>query len=366
LEIALNTLATKVIFSKAGGKPKATGVEVLKGKYLYKASPSSKGELGTPGRYHASHEVILSGGAYNSPQLLKLSGIGPEHELKRHNIPVLVDLPGVGTNLQDHMEIGVIHELPTPFEVAEKCKFRQHDDPCLTEWRENKGIYGQSNGFIFAAIKKSSQAHKDKDFGSIPDLFLFGGVAAFRGYYPGYSQDVYRHANWTWVVLKAHTANNAGKVTLRSADPRDPPNILFNYFDAGEPEAAKRDVRAMAEGVELSRELTRAGVEGKVQGTSKPPGGPVKEMIPGTRTASDKEIEGYVKNEAWSHHASCTNPIGAETDKMAVLDSKFRVRGVEGLRVVDASVFPRIPGFFVAVPVYMVGEKAAESILEGK
>jgi choline dehydrogenase len=107
-------------------------------------------------------------------------------------------------------------------------------------------------------------------------------------------------------------------------------------------------------------------VEGKVQDTSNPPGGPVKEVIPETRTASDREIEDYVKNEAWSHHASCTNPISAESDKMAALDSKLRVRGVEGLRVVDASVFPRIPGFFVAVPGYMVGEKAADSILEGK
>jgi choline dehydrogenase len=257
-EIALTRSPPEVTFSKIGDKPKVTGVEVLKGKYLYKASPSSTGEPGIPGKYHASQEVILSGGAFNSPQLLKLSGIGPKQELKRHNITVLVDLPGIGTNLQDHTEIGVTHEMPTPFEVVEKCKFRQHDDPCLEEWRENKGVYGQSNGFIFTAIKKSFQAHKDKDFGTIPDLFLFGGVAAFRGYYPGYSKGVYRHANWTWVVLKACTANNVGKITLRSSNPLDPPNILFNFFDAGEQEAGKRDVHAMAEGVALSRRLTLA------------------------------------------------------------------------------------------------------------
>jgi choline dehydrogenase len=368
LHIALNTLATKVTFSRPHqDKPlKATGVEVLKGKYLYKASPENKGEPGMPGKYHATHEVILSGGAYNSPQLLKLSGIGPEHELKKHNIPLLVDLPGVGTNLQDHMEIGIMHEMPSGFELIEHCRFRHEDDPCMKEWYKNEGTYGQSNGFVFAALKKSSQAHKDKDFGSIPDLFLFGGPAAFRGYYPGYSNDVYRHQNWTWVVLKAHTANNAGKVTLRSADPRDPPHILFNYFDAGEPEAGRRDVRAMAEGVELGRKLTIAGTDGKAMGTTKPAGGSIREVLPGHHVKSDKEIEDYVKNESWSHHASCTNPIGADNDKMAVLDSKFRVRGVEGLRVVDASIFPRIPGFFVAVPIYMIAEKAAESILEGK
>jgi choline dehydrogenase len=369
LHIALNTLATKVIFEKAGGKPRATGVEVLKGKYLYKASPSNTGAKGSPGKYTAEKEVILSGGTYNSPQLLKLSGIGPAEELKKHNIPVLVDLPGVGTNLQDHMEIGVTHELPSAFDVIKDCTFGVggiENDPCIEKWKRNEGVYGQSNGFIFAALKKSEKNHEDKDFGAIPDLFLFGGLANFRGYYPGYSNDVYRHNNWTWVVLKAHTANNAGKVTLRSADPTEPPNILFNFFDAGTSDAAVRDVKAMTDAVKLARRLTIAGTDGKASGTFKPEGGPIKEMIPGLKTESDEQIGNYVKNEAWSHHASCTNPIGADDDKNAVLDSKFRVRGVEGLRVVDASVFPRIPGFFVAVPVYMVGEKAAESILEGK
>jgi choline dehydrogenase len=367
LHIALNTLATKVIFSKHQDKlPKATGVEVLKGKYIYKASPANRGEEGVAGKYHATHEVILSGGAYNSPQLLKLSGIGPEHELKKHNIPVMVDLPGVGTNLQDHMEIGVTHEFPSVFEISENCRFTHENDPCLNSWRKKEGVYDQSTGFIFTTIKKSSRAHKDKDFGTIPDLFVFGSITAFRGYYPGYSNDGYTHQNWTWVLLKAHTANNAGKVTLRSADPRDPPHILFNYFDAGEPEAGLRDVHAMVEGIELSRRLTIAGTDGKAQGTSKPAGGPIREVIPGHHIKSDKEIGDYVKNESWGHHASCTNPIGADNDRMAVLDSKFRVRGVDGLRVADASVFPRIPGFFVGIPTYMIGEKAAEAILEGK
>lgn len=369
LHIALNTLATKVTFGKPapGKSPKATGIEALKGKYLYKASPSSSGEAGTPVKYTAEKEVILSGGAYNSPQLLKLSGIGPSEELKKHNIPVLVDLPGVGTNLQDHMEIGTIHELPVGFEPIEKCTFNPTGaDPCRDMWKKKEGVYGQSNGFIFAALKKSSTAHLDKVFGDIPDLFLFGGLANFRGYYPGYSNDVYRHQNWTWVVLKAHTANNAGTVTLKSADPRDPPNVLFNFFDAGNPEAGAKDVQAMIEGVKLGRRLTIAGTDGKATGTYKVPGGPVVEKLPGDKVQADADLAQYVKNESWSHHASCTNPIGADNDKNAVLDSKFRVRGVEGLRVVDASVFPRIPGFFVAVPTYMVGEKAAESILEGK
>jgi choline dehydrogenase len=167
--------------------------------------------------------------------------------------------------------------------------------------------------------------------------------------------------DWTWVVLKAHTANRAGTVKLNSADPLDVPEITFNYFDTGDKEASSRDVTAMSEAVDLARRI-----QDKVT-LPKAPNTPIfKESLPCLSIASNSTaMADHIKAESWSHHASCTCAIGGDNDKMAVLDSKFRVRGVEGLRVVDASVFPRIPGFFVAVPTYMVGEKAAESILSG-
>jgi choline dehydrogenase len=385
LDIALNTFATKVLFAPAapGAKPKATGVEILKGQYLYKASPrSSNASPGPVSTVKATKEVILAGGAYNSPQLLKLSGIGPKEELEKFKIPVVVNSPGVGTNLQDHFEIGTTSEQPDGFAVVDTCTFNTHGgaDPCLDKWNKGEGVYGASNGFIFGVIKKSSVAHLDPVYGNDPDLFLFGGIAAFRGYYPGYSSDVYRHKNWTWVVLKAHSNNRAGTVKLRSANPLDVPEITFNYFDTGDKEAGARDVTAMSEAVELARKITNKVVLPKAPTTQI-----FKESLPGPSIASNSTaMADHIKAESWSHHASCTCAIGADNDPKAVLDSKFRVRGVEGLRVVDASVFPRIPGYFVAVPIvstqeflthtmgeadilsqYMIAEKAADSILTG-
>jgi choline dehydrogenase len=93
------------------------------------------------------------------------------------------------------------------------------------------------------------------------------------------------------------------------------------------------------------------------------PGSPFKEFFPGPEVQSDEELGQYIKDRAWGHHASCTNPIGADNDKMAVLDSKFRVRGTQGLRVVDASSFPKIPGVFITAPILVMSEKAADTIL---
>ncbi|KAF2420192.1 alcohol oxidase [Tothia fuscella] len=368
LDIWMETLVTKVIFAEGGTgtRPKATGVEFLKGKSLYRADPRSGSATGgTPAQVFATKEVILSGGAFNTPQLLKLSGIGPKDELTKFDIPVKVDLPGVGTNLQDHFEIGVTHQAKDSFAVIEHCTYgRTLPDTCLENWKKEKGPYASSNGFIFAMIKKSSVANMDTVFGGDPDLLMFGGIANFKGYYPGYSNDVYGYRNWTWVVLKAHTGNfgaKAGTVKLASKDPRDVPEITFNYFDTGSTAngAADRDLQAMVEGVALSRNISSS--------TSVPLtiGKTFTEMLPGEAIQTDAQLKEHIKAEAWSHHASCTCPIGADGDPMAVLDSKFRVRGVDGLRVVDASVFPRIPGYFIAVPTYMVGEKGAETILSG-
>jgi choline dehydrogenase len=363
LEIALNTFVTRVLFASntTGGRPRATGVEFIKGKSLYRADPRSGRAAAERinGRVIATRDVILSAGAYNSPQLLKLSGIGPRDELTKLKIAVRVDLPGVGTNLQDHFEIGLTLQANEAFPIIQNCTFNQPGDPCLALWREGKGVYGHTNGFSYGVIKKSSVAQQDEIFGHIPDIFIFGGIADFRGYYPNYSRDVYSNRNWTWVVLKAHTGNTAGTVKLASADPLDPPHITFNYFDTGTIKNGEdqRDLIAMAEAVELARKISR--------NVSTPTSnGPVfTEVYPGPNTQLNHGLTDYIKSESWSHHASCTCPIGADNDPMAVLDSKFRVRGVDGLRVVDASVFPRIPGFFVAAPTYMMGEKAAEAIL---
>lgn len=133
------------------------------------------------------------------------------------------------------------------------------------------------------------------------------------------------------------------------------PLINFNSFDTGvtSNNAANKDLQAVIEGMEFSRKIFDSLV---------PLDGSFTEVWPG-RSVTGNNLKEFAKNEAWGHHASCTCPIGADSDPMAVLDSNFKVKGVEGLRVVDASVFPKIPGFYIAVPIYMISEKAADVIL---
>jgi choline dehydrogenase len=182
-----------------------------------------------------------------------------------------------------------------------------------------------------------------------PDLFVFGLPGFFKGYYPGYSVDLLNKRNrFTWAVLKGHTENRGGRVNLRSADPREPPDITFHYFEEGT-DTAGADLEAMVEGVLFARDImSRAGRRVKA------------EIVPGPAVRTRDEIKTFIRNEAWGHHASCSNRMGPRSDAFAVVDSRFRVHGVRGLRVVDASVFPRIPGFFIVTAIYMISEKATD------
>ena len=160
----------------------------------------------------------------------------------------------------------------------------------------------------------------------------------------------------TWAILKGHTENQAGYVRLRSTDPLDTPEINFRYFHEGTPEAADLDLDAVVEGVKIARRVGRK-IDQVLFFSS------YEEVWPGAQVETDEELRTWVRDEAWGHHASCTCKIGADDDPMAVLDAQFRVRGAAGLRVVDASCFPKIPGFFIVVPVYMLAEKATDDIL---
>lgn len=351
LDIQMNTLVTQVTFSGTT----ATGVKYLQGKSLYRADPrASTDNSGIPGSVNATREVILSAGAFNTPQLLKLSGIGPKDELASFGIPLVKDLPGVGTNLQDRYETSVIGKTTSDFAITKDCTFlRTSDDACLSKWKNNpngdRGTYA-TNGIAIAIVQNSSTSAGDND------VLITGAPANFIGYYPGYSADALLDAKyWAWITLKAHSRNNAGTVTLRSADPRDTPLINFRYFDSGTTtdDAAAKDVQAVVDGMTFSRRIFKDVVSLN---------GGFTEVWPGPDVTGEK-LNDFVKNEAWGHHASCTCPIGADGDEMAVLDSRFRVRGVKGLRVSDASIFPKIPGFYIALPIYMVSEKAADVIL---
>lgn len=348
LTIRLGALATRVLFD---GDQRAVGVEYLEGAHLYRADALHQpGETGIPRQVRARREVILAGGAFNTPQLLQLSGVGPADLLRRHGIPVRVDLPGVGANLQDRYEISLVLRMNKPFSSFKDATLKppepgEEPDPQFKQWLDGQGVY-TTNGTVMAFVKRSRHDLPD------PDLFLFGLVTDFRGYYPDYSARIRAARRYfTWAVLKGSTHNTAGKVEIRSADPREVPSIDFHYFDKASG-GAQEDLDAVVHALQFLRGITK-GYGRRIE----------KEETPGPEIQTGKELEDLVRDQAWGHHASCTCKIGADDDPMAVLDSSFRVRGTKGLRVVDASVFPRIPGLFIVLAIYMIAEKASDVIL---
>ena len=357
LSIRTHALASRVLWADAtdpAAKLRAIGVEYLEGAHLYRADPNAPA-TGTPGltrRVHATREVILCAGAFNTPQLLKLSGVGPKDELTKLGIDVKIDLPGVGANLQDRYEVGVVTEFGSDLVLLDGCTFGVDPDPCLVKWQSGSGVY-TSNGGVAGIVKKSSASVP------LPDLFVFLLPGYFKGYEPGYSTRISAdHRHYTWAVLKAHTGNHGGLVTLRTADPRDVPEVRFRYFEEGTNDAgqAQADLDAVVAGVEMVRSINSRAKTTLFLET-------LTEIVPGPAVSDKAGLADFVKREAWGHHASCTCKIGADGDPMAVLDSRFRVRGTSSLRVVDASVFPKIPGFFIVAPIYMVSEKATDVLL---
>jgi choline dehydrogenase-like flavoprotein len=340
LRIILHALATRVIFDEAD---RAIGVEYLQGERLYRAHPAPSTREADVHTVYAGREVVLAGGAFNSPQLLMLSGIGPADEQARHRIAPRVVLQGVGRNLQDRYEVGVVNRMRfDAWKVYRGAKF-DSDDSLFRQWRARRGVY-TTNGAVLSLFRRSS-----RDLPR-PDLFCMALLAHFRGYRPGYAATVARDLNYlTWVVLKAHTLNRAGTVTLRSRDPRDMPQIDFNYFSEG----GDHDARALVEGIRYVRRVTETL---RVKGLAE------EEELPGKDVTSDDELAQFVRSHSWGHHACGTCAIGPPS-ALGVLGSDFTVHGTRGLRIVDASVFPRIPGFFIVSAIYMIAEKAADVML---
>ena len=344
LRIELNALVTSVILDESN---RAVGVRYLKGERQYRACGQVPNNAGQSGEFRASREVILAGGAFNTPQLLMLSGIGPRDELEKHGIQVKVDLPGVGRNLQDRYEVGVVNRMNfDEWHIFDGATFGTSDKQYEQWARRKEGPY-ITNGAVLSMFKRSAPERP------VPDLFCVAFLGRFQGYFPNYSKLFAEDHNFlTWAVLKAHTNNRAGRVTLRSADPRDVPQIDFHYFDEGTPDGGQ-DLDSVVDGIRFVRKLAEPLID---------KGLIAKEVLPGKSIKSQNELREFVRSHAWGHHASCSCAIGPR-EQMGVLDSNFRVHGTQGLRVVDASVFPRIPGFFIVSAVYMIGEKAAETIL---
>ena len=344
LHVELDALATRVLFDDAGS---ARGVAYRKGRRLYRAHANASASTGEAREVRARREVVLCGGAFNTPQLLMLSGIGPAAHLREHGIEARVDLPGVGSNLQDRYEVALTHRMRRPWGILDGATFA-HGDALWQRWNASRSGMYASNGAALALIGRSAPERAE------PDLFFMALLARFEGYSPGFSKLIGGPGEFlTWAILKAHTENRAGTVRLRSADPLDTPLVNFHYFEEGSDSAAK-DLAAVVAGIRFVRRLTAPLIASGLI---------TEELAPGAAVASDAQLADYVRDTAWGHHASGSCAIGAEGDDAAVLDSAFRVRGTPGLRVVDASVFPRIPGFFIASAVYIAAEKAADAIV---
>ncbi len=372
LEIRTQTLVSRVVFE---GNV-AVGVEYFEGASLYQADPRAQAAPAGPAKtVRARREVILAGGSYNTPQLLMLSGIGPKAQLDHFGIKPVVDLEGVGTNLHDRYEVGVICEVKDSFNLLMNAKFvapqpgEEAADPAFLLWQKGQGVY-TTNGAVLCVIRKSDKARQaDED----PDLFIFGLPGYFKGYFPAYADLVEEdHTHFTWAILKAHTRNRAGTVELVSREPWVRPDINFRYFDEGSP-GWEDDLDAVADGVAFAVNMIRRSGNNlaKVEFVTKPRVGanPPAPPVDPNDPASIKE---YIKREAWGHHAcgtcrmgpkSADDPIDPDDLDQSVLDKDFRVRGTQNLRVVDASVFPDIPGFFIVSAVYMVSEKASDVIV---
>ncbi|WP_175415864.1 GMC family oxidoreductase [Curtobacterium sp. SGAir0471] len=359
LAVQTDALVERITFDTSGETPRATGVEAVVAPYQYGASPLRRRldpTVRDRARVHvtARREVVVATGAFNTPQLLMLSGVGPAAHLRQHGVDVVVDAPGVGGNLQDRYEMTVVTEYDRPFSVLEGKTYGRPGDPGLRDWRSGdpNALY-RSNG-ILVGIKQ-----RVPDGSPHPELFVFGAPSGFTGYRPGFAEDGLRGGDhFSWAVIRGYQQSMDGTVRLRSADPTEPPAINFRYFDdGGDSPGVRQDLRAVREGIERARRITATAHRLRFGDATTD-----REVFPGAAKRGD-DLDAAIRADAWGHHASCTARMGRDGDPHAVLDSDFRVRGTAGLRVVDASVFPSIPALFPLMTIFAVSERAADQML---
>ena len=286
----------------------------------------------------ARAEVVLAASAINSPKLLMLSGIGPAAELRRHGIAVVADRPGVGANLQDHLEIYLQVVCRRPVTLY------RHWNPLAkaligARWLLFKSGLGATNHFEACAFIRSRPGvrYPDIQYHFLPLAVRYDGTAAAAGH--GFQ-----------IHVGPMRSKSRGRVRLASTDPDAAPSILFNYMSHADD---WRDFRAC---VRLSREILSQPALAAYAG---------EEIAPGSAIESDAAIDDYLREAVESAYHPCgTCRMGAGDDPDAVVDPECRVIGLDGLRVVDSSVFPRITNGNINAPTIMVAEKASDHILD--
>ena len=309
---------------------RATGVEYSRQSILGGTAGGGGAQTVT------AKEVILCGGAINSPQLLQLSGIGNAAELQALGLDIVADLPGVGENLQDHLEVYVQYGSKQPVSVAPALKWRNR--PMVgAKWLFGRTGPGATNHFEGGGFVRGNDdvGYPNLMFHFLPIAIRYDGSAPAGGH--GYQ-----------VHIGPMYSDSRGTVKIRSADPDEKPALVFNYLSTA------TDRREWLEAVRVARNiLTQPAFDEFNAG----------ELSPGPSVSSDEEILAWVARDAETAlHPSCTAKMG--TDQMAVTDpATMRVDGVDGLRVVDASVMPYVTNGNIYAPVMMTAEKAADLIL---
>ena len=285
----------------------------------------------------ARREVIIAASTINSPKLLMLSGIGPAGQLRSHGIDVVADRPGVGQNLQDHMELYIQQESLQPITLYSKLNLFSKA-LIGAQWLFFKSGLGATNHFEAAAFLRSAAGvdYPDIQYHFIPVAIRYDGKAAAKAH-----------------GFQAHVgpmrSQSRGSVTLRSPDSSDRPVIRFNYMSHPDDWADFRHC------IRLTREIFGQQAFDPYRG---------KEISPGADVQSDEQLDDFIRDHAESAYHPCgTCRMGSAADPMSVVDPECRVIGVEGLRVADSSIFPRITNGNLNAPSIMVGEKASDHIL---
>jgi len=314
-----NCLARRIIMD---GK-RAVGVEVQRGSDVYIV--------------HARREVIIAASAINSPKLLMLSGIGPAAHIKETGINVIADRPGVGQNLQDHLELYIQQACTQPITLFKYWNLFGKMRVGI-EWLLNKSGPGASNAFETCAFLRSKPgvSYPDIQYHFLPIAVRYDGQAAAEGH-----------------GFQAHVgpmrSASRGSIRLNSSNPEDKPKIVFNYM------SQPQDWEDFRHCIRLTRSIFGQPAFDPFRG---------KEIQPGIDVQSDEELDTFISEHVESAYHPCgTCKIGRPEDPMAVVDPECRVIGVDSLRVVDSSIFPRIPNGNLNGPSIMVGEKGADHIL---
>jgi choline dehydrogenase len=287
----------------------------------------------------AAREVILSGGSYNSPQLLMLSGIGPGEDLRALGIPVVKDLPGVGRNLAEHPRVPILFDLTQPISFLSQLRADR-----VLRWVLQWKLAG--TGAFASQVNSCNPILKTRPDLAQPDIQIFANPVRLDAqiWFPFWRKRLQDQITADVILLHPHSR---GWMKLRSPDPRDTPAVTLNLFS----DAA--DYRTVRDGLRIVRRIYATPPQASITGA---------EVMPGREVQTDDEIDAYTRQNAGvTQHPTGTCTMGHGS--MSVVDPELRVHGIRGLRVVDASIMPTVPGGNTNAPTIMVAEKAADMIL---